>query len=80
MKYFQENSRLTEENGRLIREFARDTKEDMAILVEEIAKLTVDQTDKFNQFYGYHMAADSERLSIMERLNKVEQEVERKTR
>lgn len=78
----QENSRLVRENGRLvrensrfIRELARDTREDIATLVEEISKLTVDQREKFNQFYGYHISADSERLNIMERLNKVEQEV-----
>ena len=73
----QENSRLIQENSRLIREFTRDTREDIAVLVEEIAKLTVDQREKFNQFYGYHIAADSERLNIIERLNKVEQEVEK---
>jgi hypothetical protein len=37
--------------------------------------LTVDQREKFNQFYGYHQSADSERLDIVERLIKVEQEV-----
>lgn len=71
----QENSRLIQENGRLIQESTRDTRQDIAVLVEEIAKLTVDQREKFNQFYGYHIAADSERLNIMERLRKVEQEV-----
>ena len=76
-RLIHENGRLTQENGQLIREFARDTREDIAVLVEEIAKLTVDQRDKFNQFYGYHIAADSDRLNIIERLNKVEQEVER---
>lgn len=73
----QSNSQLIRENSRLIREFAGDTREDIALLVEEIAKLAVDQREKFNQFYGYHIAADSERLNIIERLNKVEQEVER---
>ncbi len=73
----RENSQLIRENGQLIREFAGDTREDIALLVEEIAKLAVDQREKFNQFYGYHIAADSERLNIIERLNKVEQEVER---
>ncbi len=84
----------TQENSRLIRELARDTREDIAVLVEEIAKLTVDQREKFNQFYGYHIAADSERvkslvllllrkpqqsepLNIIERLKRVEQEVEK---
>ena len=76
-RLIRENTRLIQENGQLIREFARDTREDIAVLVEEIAKLTVDQRDKFNQFYGYHIAADSDRLNIMERLNRVEQEVER---
>ena len=59
-RLIRENSRLIQENGQLIREFARDTREDIAVLVEEIAKLTVDQRDKFNQFYGYHIAADSD--------------------
>jgi hypothetical protein len=75
-RFIQENSRFIQENSRLIREFTTDTREDIALLVEEIAKLTVDQRDKFNQFYGYHMAADSDRLSIMERLNRMEQEIE----
>ena len=66
----------TQENGRLIQELTRETRQDIAVLVEEIAKLTVDQREKFNQFYGYHIAADSERLNIIERLRKVEQEVE----
>ena len=73
----RENSQLIRENGQLIREFAGDTREDIALLVEEIAKLAVDQREKFNQFYGYHIAADSERLNIIERLIEVEQEVER---
>ena len=64
----------TQENSRLIQESTRETRQDIAVLVEEIAKLTVDQREKFNQFYGYHLAADSERLNIMERLRKVEQE------
>ncbi len=71
------NSQSIREEGELIREFASDTRADIALLVEEIAKLTVDQREKFNQFYGYHIAADSERLNIIERLNKIEQEVER---
>ena len=41
----------------------------------EIAKLTVAQKEKFNQFYGYHQSADSEHLDLVERLIKVEQEV-----
>ena len=44
-------------------------------LVVEISKLTVDQREKFNQFYGYHQSADSDRLDLMERLIKVEREV-----
>lgn len=67
----------TQENSRLIRELATNTREDIATLVAEIAKQTVDQREKFNQFYGYHISADSERLNIMERLIKVEQEVEK---
>ena len=76
-RFIQENSQMIRENGRFIREFASSNRENMAILVEEISKLAVDQREKFNQFYGYHIAADSDRLNIMERLNKVEQEVER---
>ncbi len=71
------NSQSIREEGELIREFASDTRADIALLVEEIAKLAVDQREKFNQFYGYHIAADSDRLNIIERLNKVEQEVRR---
>ncbi|MGL5939285.1 MAG: hypothetical protein ACRC2S_02690 [Waterburya sp.] len=54
----QENSRLLQENSRLIQELARDTRHDMELLIEEVAKLTVDQREKFNQFYGYHISAD----------------------
>ena len=71
------NSQSIREEGELIREFASDTRADIALLVEEIAKLAVDQREKFNQFYGYHIAADSARLNIIERLHFVEQEVER---
>ena len=73
----RENSQSIREEGELIREFASDTRADIALLVEEIAKLAVDQREKFNQFYGYHIAADSDRLNIIERLHFVEQEVER---
>ncbi len=36
------------------REDIASLKEDIDTLVTEIAKLTVDQREKFNQFYGYH--------------------------
>jgi hypothetical protein len=58
------NARQIETNGKQIE-----------ALVVEISKLTVDQKEKFNQFYGYHQSADSDRLDIMERLIKVEQDV-----
>ena len=67
-----------QENAALIRKDREDIsslKDDIRTLVAEIAKLTVDQREKFNQFYGYHQSADSERLNIMERLIKVEQEI-----
>ena len=67
-----------QENAVLIRndrEDIRSLKEDIKTLVAEIAKLTVDQREKFNQFYGYHQAADSDRLNILERVIKVEQEI-----
>lgn len=73
----RENSRFIQENGQMIREFANSNRENIAILVEEISKLAVDQREKFNQFYGYHIAADSDRLNIIARLNQIEQEVER---
>jgi hypothetical protein len=62
-------------NAEQIQELMRSNREDINTLVAEIAKLTVDQREKFNQFYGYHQSADSERLDIVERLIKVEQEV-----
>ena len=58
-----------------VQELIRSNREDIKTLVAEIAKLTVDQKEKFNQFYGYHQSSDSERLDIVERLIKVEQEV-----
>ncbi len=67
-----------QENAALIRKDREDIsslKDDIRTLVAEIAKLTVDQREKFNQFYGYHQSADSERLNIIERLIKVEQEI-----
>lgn len=69
----QANAEYIQENAELIRR----SREDINTLVEEVAKLTVDQREKFNQFYGYHQSADSERLDLMERLIKVEQEVVR---
>ena len=74
----QANAQQIQENAALIRndrEDIRSLKEDIRTLVGEIAKLTVDQREKFNQFYGYHQAADSDRLNIVERLIKVEQEI-----
>ncbi len=74
----QENAKLIQENAALIRNDREDIislREDINTLVGEIAKLTVDQREKFNQFYGYHQSADSERLNIIERLIKVEQEI-----
>ncbi len=74
----QENAKLIQENAALIRNDREDIsslKDDIRTLVAEIAKLTVDQREKFNQFYGYHQSADSERLNIIERLIKVEQEI-----
>ena len=68
----QRNSDLIERNSELIER----NSENIQVLVAEIAKLTVDQREKFNQFYGYHISADSERLNIIERLIKVEQEVD----
>ena len=63
----QENTQQIQENAALIRndrEDIRSLKDDIRTLVGEIAKLTVDQREKFNQFYGYHQAADSDRLNI----------------
>ena len=77
-RLIQENAQQIQENAALIRndrEDIRSLKEDIRTLVGEIAKLTVDQREKFNQFYGYHQAADSDRLNIVERLIKVEQEI-----
>ena len=64
-----------EDTKNLLQETIRSNRESINILVEEISKLTVDQKEKFNQFYGYHQSADSDRLDIMERLIKVEREV-----
>ncbi len=78
-RQIQENSRQIQENSQQIQELRKmttESREDIATLVTEIARLTIDQREKFNQFYGYHMSADSERLNIIERLNKLEQEVE----
>lgn len=74
----QENARQIQENAALIRndrEDIRSLKEDISTLVVEVAKLTVDQREKFNQFYGYHQSADSDRLNLLERLIKMEQEI-----
>ena len=62
-------------NAEQIQALIRSNREDINTLVTEIAKLTVDQREKFNQFYGYHQSADSERLDLVERLIKVELEV-----
>ena len=77
-RLIQENAQQIQENAALIRndrEDIRSLKDDIRTLVGEIAKLTVDQREKFNQFYDYHQAADSDRLNIVERLIKVEQEI-----
>jgi hypothetical protein len=74
----QENARQIQENVALIRndrEDIRSLKEDIGTLVVEIAKLTVDQREKFNQFYGYHQSADSDRINLLERVMKMEQEI-----
>ena len=71
----QANSEQIQANAEQIQELIRSNREDINTLVAEIAKLTVDQREKFNQFYGYHQSADSERLDLLERLIKVEQEV-----
>ncbi|MGL6338305.1 MAG: hypothetical protein ACRC80_04105 [Waterburya sp.] len=42
-RLLQENSHLIQKNSRLIQELARDTRHDMELLIEEVAKLTVDQ-------------------------------------
>ncbi|MGF1480189.1 MAG: hypothetical protein ACFB4I_11965 [Cyanophyceae cyanobacterium] len=55
---------------------ARQGREDIAILVEETAKQRVEQSEKFNQFYEYQLTADSDRLNLLERLIKLEKEVE----
>ena len=75
-RLIQENAQQIQENAALIRndrEDIRSLKDDIRTLVGEIAKLTVDQREKFNQFYGYHQSADSDRLNMLERLIKVEQ-------
>lgn len=72
------NAQQIQENIRLIRDNGEDIsslKDEIRNLVVEVAKLTVDQREKFNQFYGYHQSADSERLTMTERLIRVEQEV-----
>lgn len=77
-RQIQENARQIQENVALIRndrEGIRSLKEDIGTLVVEIAKLTVDQREKFNQFYGYHQSADSDRLNLLERVMKMEQEI-----
>ena len=67
----QENAKFIRSN----REDISSLKDEIRTLVAEIAKLTVDQREKFNQFYGYHQSADSEHLNIIERLIKLEQEI-----
>ena len=69
------NAEQIEDTKNLLQESIRSNRENINILVAEISKLTVDQKEKFNQFYGYHQSADSDRLDIMERLIKVEREV-----
>lgn len=77
-RQIQENARQIQENVALIRndrEDIRSLKEDIGTLVVEISKLTVDQREKFNQFYGYHQSADSDRLNLLERVMKMEREI-----
>ncbi len=69
--YIQENAELIRND----REDISSLKDEIRNLVVEVAKLTVDQREKFNQFYGYHQSADSERLNIVERLANVEKEI-----
>ena len=71
----QANTEQIQANSEQIRELARSNREDINTLVREIAKLTVDQREKFNQFYGYHQAADSDRLNLLERILKIEREI-----
>lgn len=69
--YIQENAELIRNN----REDISSLRLEISNLVAEVAKSTVDQREKFNQFYGYHQSADSERLDIVERLAKVERQI-----
>lgn len=72
----QANTEQIQANAEQIQELIRNNREDISTLVREIAKLTVDQREKFNQFYGYHQAADSDNLNLLERVMKVEREIE----
>lgn len=73
--HVQENDSQIQANAEQIRELVRSNREDISTLITEIAKLTVDQREKFNQFYGYHQAADSDRLNLLERILKIEGEI-----
>ncbi len=59
------NAEQIEDPNNLLQESIRSNRENINILVAEISKLTVDQKEKFNQFYGYHQSADSDRLDII---------------
>ncbi|MGK7951171.1 MAG: hypothetical protein AB4368_20890 [Xenococcaceae cyanobacterium] len=71
----QANAEQIQAQNSQFQEFFRSNREDISTLVTEIAKLTVDQREKFNQFYGYHQSADTDRLNLLERLIRVEQEI-----
>jgi hypothetical protein len=71
----QANAEQIQANQFQIQELIRSNRQDISTLVTEIAKLTVDQREKFNQFYGYHQSADSDRLNLLERIMKMEQEI-----
>ena len=81
-RQIEANARQIEANAQQIQELRKSNREDINnvkdninTLIIEIAKLTVNQKEKFNQFYGYHQSADSERLDILERLIQVEKEL-----
>ena len=81
-RQIEANARQIEANAQQIQELRKSNREDINnvkdninTLIIEIAKLTVNQKEKFNQFYGYHQSADSERLDILERLINVEKEL-----
>ena len=68
-KQIQANAEQIQANAEQIQANDRQIQENINTLVAEIAKLTVDQREKFNQFYGYHQSADSERLDDSRKIN-----------